>query len=178
MTTPELELESRREIYRTIHDAPGIHVRALQRDLEYAKGTIQYHLRWLESHDLVESEADGDLTRYYPARTLDQTEKTTLSALRRQYSRQIIAHLAADGPLTTSDLADRIEKSASTVSWHLSRLHEAGLVEKRRDGRFVNYDLADREHVLRLYATYEESFADRMLDNVLEIWNAGPRGHG
>ncbi|MFB6172351.1 MAG: winged helix-turn-helix transcriptional regulator [Haloarculaceae archaeon] len=172
MADPQFDLESRREIYQAIDRAPGVHFRALQRQLDYAKGTVQYHLRWLRSHDLVEAEQDGEFTRYYPAHELDAADKTTLSELRRSYSREIIAHLAADGPLTTTDLAGRVEKSRSTVSWHLSRLHDAGVVEKRRDGRRVEYALVDQERVLKLYATYEESFTDRLLDNVLDVWNA------
>lgn len=172
MDDPELTLESRRDIYRAIDGAPGVHVRELQRRLDYAKGTVQYHLRWLTDHDLVESETDGEYTRYYPARELAPEDKRTLSALRRRYSREVLAHLAADGPLTTTDLAERVGKSQSTVSWHLSRLLDAGVVAKRRDGRRVEYALSDRERLLELYATYEESFADRLLDNVVDIWNA------
>ncbi|MFB6166460.1 MAG: winged helix-turn-helix transcriptional regulator [Haloarculaceae archaeon] len=172
MDEPEFDLESRRELYRAIRHAPGVHVRELERRLDYAKGTVQYHLRWLADHDLVEVHTDGEFSRYYPAHELDDDEKATVSALRRTYSREVIAHLAADGPLTTTDLADRIAKSRSTVSWHLSRLHDAGLVEKRRDGRRVEYALVDRDRVLELYAVYEESFTDRLLDNVLDVWNA------
>jgi predicted transcriptional regulator len=172
MPTPELDLESRREIYQVVHHTPGIHFRELLRRLDYAQGTVQYHLRWLTTHNLVEAASDGEFTRYYPAREFTPDDKSTLSALRRQYSREVIAHLAADGPLTTTELADRVGKSVSTVSWHLSRLHEVGLVTKRRDGRRVEYALADRERVLKLYATYEESFTDRLLDNLIDIWNA------
>lgn len=172
MDDPEFDLESRREIFQAINDAPGIHVRALLRRLEYAKGTVQYHLRWLHAHDLVESERDGEFTRYYPAHELDPLDKRTLSELRRSYSREIIAHLVTDGPLTTTELAERVGKSRSTVSWHLSRLHDAGLVAKRREGRRVEYALVDEERVLKLYAIYKEGFTDRLLDNVLDVWNA------
>ncbi|MFB6080139.1 MAG: winged helix-turn-helix transcriptional regulator [Haloferacaceae archaeon] len=172
MNDPEFDLESRREIYHAINHAPGVHVRALLRRLDYAKGTIQYHLRWLVARGLVEAERDGEYTRYYPAHELEPADKKTLSVLRRTYSREIIANLAADEPLTTTELAERVDKSRSTVSWHLSRLHDADLVEKRRDGRRVEYALVDRDRLLKLYATYKESFTDRLLDNVLDVWNA------
>ncbi|MFB6121611.1 MAG: winged helix-turn-helix transcriptional regulator [Halobacteriaceae archaeon] len=172
MPETDLQLESRRDIYQEVRRAPGTHFRGLLRELDYAKGTVQYHLRWLVARGLVESESDGEYTRYYPAREFEPADKATLSALRRTYSREVLAHLAADGPLTTTDLAERLGKSASTVSWHLSRLHDAGLVAKRRDGRSVEYTLADRERVATLYATYEESFTDRLLDNLVDVWNA------
>ncbi|MFB6183315.1 MAG: winged helix-turn-helix transcriptional regulator [Haloarculaceae archaeon] len=172
MDEMELDLESRRNIFQVVDDTPGIHFREILRRLDYAKGTVQYHLRWLASHDLVETDRDGEYTRYYPARQLDSEDKEALSALRRTYSREVVAHLVADGPLTTTELAERIDKSRSTVSWHLSRLHDADIVEKRRDGRRVEYALVDRERLMKLYATYKESFTDRVLDNVLDVWNA------
>lgn len=41
-----------------------------------------------------------------------------------------------DNPSTTTDLSDNLDMSKSTVSDHLTRLHEAGLVEKEdKEGR-------------------------------------------
>jgi len=65
MSDDRLELESRRAIYATIRDAPGVHLRELERRHEYAKGTLQYHLRHLERAGLVEAHEDGEFTRYY-----------------------------------------------------------------------------------------------------------------
>ena len=170
MDDPELTLESRRDIYRAIDGAPGVHVRELQRRLDYAKGTVQYHLRWLADHDLVESETDGEYTRYYPARELAPEDKRTLSALRRRYSREVLAHLAADGPLTTTDLAERVGKSQSTVSWHLSRLLDAGVVAKRRDERGrVTLVLENPDETAALLGTVDPSLPDRMVDRFTRL---------
>ena len=170
MEGPEIDLDSRREIYQTIRETPGIHFRELFRHHDYAQGTLQYHVQWLLKHDLLEAESDGEYTRYYPAEDFSSGDKTVLNALRRKYSREIIAHLATDGSLTTTELAERVEKSPSTVSWHLSRLHEVGLVEKERHGRAVVYSLTDRDRVLTLYTAHEASFTDQLLDALLDIW--------
>lgn len=172
MSDDRLELESRREIYASVRDAPGIHVRELERRHDYAKGTLQYHLRELERAGLVEAHDDGKFTRYYASDDgFDDDDRAVLSALRRKNSRRIVAYLAAEGPLSTSELAARIERSPSTTSWHLSRLAEAGVVEKERDGRAVNYSLTDPERVERLYTTYRRSVTDRLLDGVLDVWD-------
>lgn len=172
MSDDRLELESRREIYVSVRDAPGIHVRELERRHDYAKGTLQYHLRELEEEGLIESHDDGKFTRYYASdEAFDEDDRAVLSALRRKNSRRIVAYLAAEGPLSTSALADRIDRSPSTTSWHLSRLLEAGVVEKERDGREVNYTVTDLARVKRLYTTYRRSVTDRLLDGVLEVWD-------
>lgn len=171
MSGPDLELASRRVIYQRVADTPGIHFRALLSDLDYAQGTVQYQLRWLADEGLVDVSEDGKYTRYYPAAEFDETDRAVMNALRREYSRRILAHLAADGPLSTTELSDRVGKAASTVSWHLSNLGDADLVTKERDGRAVRYGLRDPDRVTYLYTVYRQSFTDRVVDRLLGLWN-------
>ncbi|GGJ15528.1 hypothetical protein GCM10008995_26680 [Halobellus salinus] len=166
----DLELDSRRAIYQQIADSPGVHFRALLDELDYAKGTIQYQLRWLADEGLVEVSNDGQYTRYYPAADFDDADQAVMNALRREYSRRVIAHLIADGPLSTTALSNRLGKSQSTVSWHLSNLAESNLVTKQRDGRRVVYEVSDADRVKYLYTVYQQSFTDRVVDRILGLW--------
>ncbi|WP_134670472.1 winged helix-turn-helix transcriptional regulator [Halorussus marinus] len=172
MPDPDLELTSRRTIYQRIADTPGVHFRALLSDLEYAQGTLQYHLRWLADEGLVDVSDDGKYTRYYPATEFDETDRAVMNALRREYSRRVLAHLLADGPLSTTELSDRLDKAQSTVSWHLSKLAEADLVTRERDGRRVVYDVSDPDRVEYLYTVHQRSFADRVVDRILGLWDS------
>lgn len=168
----ELELDSRREIYQHVAANPGVHFRGLVSALDYAQGTIQYHLRWLESHDLVTASEDGSYTRYYATGEFDDADRAILNALRREHARRIAAHLAADGALSTADLAERLDRSPSTVSWHLSKLADAGLVMKEQDGRRVEYELRDPDRVKYLYTVYQKSFTDRVVDRLFHLWRS------
>ncbi|MFA9478730.1 ArsR/SmtB family transcription factor [Phycisphaerales bacterium AB-hyl4] len=51
----------------------------------------------------------------------------------------------ADGELCLCQIVEVLGLSPSTVSKHMSILHQAGLVERRKDGRWHYYRLADRE---------------------------------
>lgn len=170
MIDGDIELESRRAIYQEIADSPGIHFRALLDTLSYAQGTLQYHLRKLTDENLVEVSDDGKYTRYYPAADFDEAEQTVMNALRREYSRRILAHLLADGPLSTTDLSERLDKAQSTISWHLSKLADADLVAKERDGRSVVYDVTNPDRVKYLYTIHQQSFTDRVVDRLLGLW--------
>jgi len=170
MSGRDLELASRRAIYQYVADNPGVNFRTLLDNLDYAQGTLQYHLRWLADEALIEVSDDGQYTRYYPATEFDEADRTVMNALRREYSRRILAHLLADGPLTTSELSDRIDKAQSTVSWHLSKLAEADLVTKERDGRRVIYEVTDPDRVRYLYTIHRKSFTDRVVDRLLDLW--------
>ncbi|QAU14525.1 ArsR family transcriptional regulator (plasmid) [Halorubrum sp. BOL3-1] len=171
MSEPDLELDSRREIYQRIVDTPGVHFRALLDDLEYAQGTLQYHIRWLADKDLIDVSDDGKYTRYYPAAEFNEADQAVINALRREYGRRILAHLLTDGPLSTTDLSDRLDKAQSTVSWHLSKLAEADLVTKERDGRSVVYELSDPDQVRYLYTVHQRSFTDKIVDRILGLWD-------
>jgi len=95
-----------------------------------------------------------------------------MNALRREYSRRILAHLLSDGPLSTTALSDRLEKAQSTVSWHLSKLADADLVSKERDGRAVVYEVTTPERVRYLYTVHRRSFTDRVVDRILGLWDS------
>jgi predicted transcriptional regulator len=172
MPEPDLELESRRAIYQEIAATPGSHFRALLDELDYAQGTLQYQLRWLADEGLIDVSEDGKYTRYYPAAEFDDADRTVMNALRREYSRRILAHLLVDGPLSTTELSDRLEKAQSTVSWHLAKLADAGLVTKERDGQRVLYRVSDSDRVRYLYTIHRQSFTDRIVDRLLGLWDS------
>lgn len=169
---PELELESRRAIYQHVSDNPGVHFRSLLADLDYAKGTLQYQLRQLQNRGLLEVSDDGKYTRYYPAGSFDEADQAVMNALRREYARRIVAHLAVEGGLSTTELSDRLGRSPSTVSWHLSKLEDAGLATKERRGRSVVYELTDPKRVEYLYAVHRKTFTDRVVDRLFDLWDS------
>lgn len=61
-------------------------------------------------------------------------------ALASSQRRQMLAYLSK-AELTTSDLAERFQMSAPSMSRHLSVLENAGLVSSRRAGQRVLYQL-------------------------------------
>lgn len=50
-------------------------------------------------------------------------------------SRVAILAALADGPLAVGEIAERVDRTIGTVSVHISRLEEVGLVVVRRRGR-------------------------------------------
>ena len=53
------------------------------------------------------------------------------------------------GERTVGELVERTGLSQANVSKHLQMLHRAGFVQRRKEGLYVNYALADRD-VFRL----------------------------
>ncbi len=72
------------------------------------------------------------------------TEHQALSAfaaLSQETRLRILRHLVVAGPegLAAGVIAERVEVSASNVSFHLKELERAGLLSARRDGRSIIY---------------------------------------
>lgn len=65
-------------------------------------------------------------------------------------SRMRILKLLEDGELCVCQITTVMDLAAATVSKHLAALKTAGLLQQRRDGKWVYYRLADRE--LNVYA--------------------------
>ena len=65
MASDALELDSRRKIYEQVEKVPGIHFRELSRRLKIPTGVIEYHLRYLETHELIVSRREGRYKRYF-----------------------------------------------------------------------------------------------------------------
>jgi ArsR family transcriptional regulator len=67
----------------------------------------------------------------------------SLRALAHPARLEIVAHIAARGPLCVCHLHEDLDYTQPTISKHLSILRKAGLVESRREGRWVYYTVGE-----------------------------------
>lgn len=62
------------------------------------------------------------------------TTAASLRALAHPVRMAIIEHLTVVGPLTATELSDRLDESPANCSWHLRKLAEHGIVEEAPSG--------------------------------------------
>jgi len=171
-----LELETRRRVYETIRDSPGLHFRELERRLMLGYGTLQYHTEFLIKHNLVSEEKGKEYSRFFAASFRSIKERELLSLLRQKTNRHILIHLV-DNPMSRNkDIAKNIELSPSTASWHLARLVETGAVASENRGNETLYRVGDPEAVTKLLITYKSSFIDKIVDRFIDVWEKEDRG--
>jgi DNA-binding transcriptional ArsR family regulator len=72
---------------------------------------------------------------------LERQALSAFAALSQETRLRILRHLVVAGPegLAAGAIAERVEVSASNVSFHLKELERAGLLSARRDGRSIIY---------------------------------------
>jgi len=155
-----LELESRRKIYQFILKHPGVYLREISRELKVPKSTIDYHLRYLKKRDFIIAKSEDKYTRYYVLQNVSREHKKALSIIRKKTPRHIILFLSFYHISTRKELCYDLEKSASTISFHLNKLIEMGIVEKFQENNMVKYRLKDERATDKILFHFKKSYLD------------------
>lgn len=156
----------RTAILDTVRDSPGIHLRALTRDLDCSTSTVEYHLD--QSSQLRDRRIRGYL-RLYPV-TVPERLENPLAALNNKTRGPLLLNLHEHDELGFTDLVARIDKSPSTVSNHLGILEDAELVTKTKNGREKYYEA---ENVVReAIRQHRPGLLDRWTDNFISLWDS------
>ncbi|MBI5355054.1 MAG: winged helix-turn-helix transcriptional regulator [Candidatus Aenigmarchaeota archaeon] len=165
-----LQLESRRKVFSLIISSPGIHLRDIPGKLSLPLGVVQYHIKFLEDIDAIKAEREAGYVRFFPS-GMGRKERTALSALRNRSRRRILLHLLASPGATHEELTLKIGLSPSTVSWHLKKLEESGIITLDNESKNTAYRINDRDVIIRMVIAYRESFFDKLIENFVSMWD-------
>jgi predicted transcriptional regulator len=153
-----------------ITNIPGIRYRELLRLTGLSNGVLAYHLSSLEksSQIRVDRQRENKTTRYYSV-SIPMQESDILRQLRNNVSRQIIKFILDNNLCTFNEIVEHLGKAASTVSWHLKRLKQEGLISVTYGGECQLYQLMNRELVYEVIYKYKKSFIDIVVNNYTEM---------
>jgi len=125
-----LSLEMRRMLYNLILKHPGLHIRGIQRRVNMPYTSLKYHLDYLVKRDLIVSKTYRRYQRYFTKDSMSCESKKTISFLREKTTNGIIIFLLINACSSRNELSKELGKDAATVTFHLNKLHELGLIEK------------------------------------------------
>ena len=151
-----------------IEQTPGIRYRELLRLTGFVNGVLTYHLAALERANVIKVNRESRMTRYYPVSVSDQ-ESAILKFIRHEPIRQILLFILEHDMCTFNEIVDHTQKAPSTVSSHLKRLREAGVVLIRHGENHQLYRVAERDLVAEMLSKYTTSFVDKVVDNYTEM---------
>ena len=129
-----LENDVRQQVYEAIERSPGTYISEMSSACDASRSTVRYHVRILEEEGLIVDEADRGKHRLYPAGS--ETPELA-AALNDNATARVLDAIARLEPVTVSALADDLDRSPGTVSYHLDRLTNDGLLERERMGNTV-----------------------------------------
>lgn len=148
-------LTRRGVIYEYIRRRPGTHVRRMAKDLGLATGVLQYHLFWLERHGFVKTKRFGFYRLVFPTLMFRDDQELVLAVLSQDTPREMLLRLVENPTVSQGELARSMGFSQPTVSWHMERLVELGVIRKCKTSKGTVCDVSvDRAEVLRLTRSY------------------------
>ncbi len=170
MGEPELELETRKEIFKVIKKYPGLNMKAIGRKTERDLNLVKYHLQKLEEMKAVNKLEEEGYKRYYPneyprGERLNPREKRLLGLLRKEKPLGIVLYLLNNGgEARHKEISDELDLPASTLSYHLKKLEKKDVLKK--DGR--SYEVVDKQHISHLLLEY--SPPEDVVENFVDAW--------
>jgi len=172
-----LAVETRKSLFEFVRKNPGFHLREIARVSNLSITLVDYHLRFLEKHDLVGATMDGEYKRYYPRSmpgdatagpALSDAEKQILATLRQPVPFRVLAFLMERESGTHKDILERVSVSASTLSHHLKKMLAVGVLARTEAGE-RGYRVENPKAVARLMTTYELATKDQV-DTFIRVW--------
>ena len=169
-----LELETRRKTYNYISKYPGLHLSELSRRLKIPKTTMLYHLNYLNKRELIKEKNVDNRTCYYVTNSIGAKDKELFNLMRKEIPRKIILILCLCVVQSQKDIVYfdkkwpnqmkrinfKMGKHHSTVSFHLKKLEEMGIIESQRDGNYILYKLKDAMVIIDFLVKYEGRLFD------------------
>jgi predicted transcriptional regulator len=168
-----LENTNRQKIYRVIEENPGIHLREIQRLLDMPLSTVDYHLNYLASKQIILRDPIQDnarrLIRYY-TKPFDEEDKRVMAALRQKRMREIVFFMLLNSNVRFSILMKQLNIPRSTLSFYLNYLVRRGILERERTGYEHVYTLKLKDRVEKIIIAYRSSFVDKLVDKAMSLW--------
>ena len=151
-----------------IEHTPGIRYRELLRRTGLVNGVLTHHLAALEKANLIKVYRESRITRYYPVSITDK-ESAVLKFVRHEPIREILLFILKNEMCTFNEIVNHTGKAPSTVSSHLKRLREAGIVSVRYGEHYQLYCIVEGDLVAEVFSKYTVNFVDKVVDNYTEM---------
>jgi DNA-binding MarR family transcriptional regulator len=135
-----LEFKRRREIYEFISQNSGLHMRDISRKLNVPFTSLKYHLNYLEKKGFIISRDDGKYSRYFISLEIGEKEKRILNCLRKKTTLHIILWFFIAVQCSQKDISRFLEKHPTTISFHLRKMIQAGIIEQVSIDKGVIYN--------------------------------------
>jgi predicted transcriptional regulator len=164
--------DNQSKLLQYINENPGIRYRELLRLTCIANGVLAYHLAVLEKSQQIKVNRSkkSKITRYYPI-NIPAEESEILGYIRSNRVRQIILFILEHDLCTFDELIEHTKKAGSTISWHLKRLKDAGIISIHYGhGEYPQlYKLTNRDIVAETVYKYKETLVDKVVNNYTEM---------
>jgi DNA-binding MarR family transcriptional regulator len=124
---------------------PGDHYSSIRNALDLTNSSLAYHLGVLEKEELIKSKRDGMYKRFYPkGAKLPDDGDSRFSPIQER----MIEVIRETPGICQKDIASVLGVSSSTVSYHMTRLIQRGLIASKRRGMRTVYHIPSKDRAI------------------------------
>lgn len=134
--TAVLDSEPRATLYEVVTGSPGISMTEVAERAGIPLSTARYHSRVLTNEDVIDEEKIRGKRRLFPA-AMEPDRRELAAAMADDATASLLAVTFHLEPIGVCGLAEELDRSASTISYHLTRLEKADLLEREHDGDYT-----------------------------------------
>lgn len=138
-----LDNETRQRILEIVREEPGIHFSDIRKRLGTGVGSLEHHLDVLVDHGILVEAPGSGYRCYFEHGSVDRRVMAVADRLRSEVARGLLRAIVERPDDALADIADELGVSPDAAAYHLDRLEEVGLVDRRRDGRSLDLALTD-----------------------------------
>ena len=163
-------LELRRQIYQNILKYPGLHLRELSREMNLPKSTLVYHINHLLKRNMISINDSSGYERFFIKEEFNNKNKKLIALIREKVPHNLILYFCLYQKTNQRELIDfakrwenhpskiakSLNKHPTTLSYHLNKLVELGIIDRIQKGNEVMYSLNDIEGIYDLLITYNK----------------------
>lgn len=134
----------RNSLYTLIRSRPGINFVELAQEMKISRGTLTYHLTLLKySGKIILLNEHGAISYFENSGKYGDSEQRLMKYLRQNLDKKILLALAINPLMSRMDFEKILGVSGPTVTWHMKRLIDDGILNVQKDGRFSRYVLSE-----------------------------------
>ncbi len=148
-------IENRRNIYQFIKDHPGSSLSEISKFLNLDIPLVDYHTRFLEENNYIESEKKDGYKRYYPKNGIGVIERKYLSILRNDIPLKIVIYLLKNPNSRHKEILRNFDISESNLTYYLNKLLKFGIIEvKKQKGQHNIYYVLNKKEITNFLTKY------------------------
>lgn len=163
---------NREKILNIIESFPGIRYNDLARLSGLNNGTLSHHLDILEKNSIIRIKRfdRSNMTRYFSI-TIPWEETLIIGFLKIKSTNEIIKILLEKKSCTFMEVVYTLNKSPSTVSFHIKKLVDGGLLIREKSNNCTRYKLHNPEYIVNLTIKMRDNLFDRCIDSFEDLIN-------
>jgi predicted transcriptional regulator len=130
-----LENKNRNKIIELVLDNPGIHFNQLLRKTDLAPGNLVWHLDILETYKVIGKKRVGNYLAYFPYYQKNPISNIDLKLQKSELTLQVLEMIEEKPGIYNKIITDRLEINRKTIDYHIKKLMDLGLINRKKDGR-------------------------------------------